>query len=113
MFAGSPGCPARVACGGVGGNRVLLLTPEPVSRDIWMAVNLRNVNFASMAEVDKLGDPLESLPQRAKQKSAGGAAVAYASKNRAQRRANPMWSQSTARERKVGPLVDGQIVAEE
>ena len=98
----------------MGGNRLLLLKPERVSSKLWLAVtsNLRNVNFASLEEVDKLDDPSESLPQRAKQKSAGGQAAVYASKNSPQRAANPMWPSSTARARKVGPLVDGRIVAE-
>ena len=30
-----PGCPVRVSLGGVGGNRLLLLTPEPASRELW------------------------------------------------------------------------------
>ena len=54
----------------------------------------RNVNLASLAEVDKLNEPLESLSQRAKQKSAGG----------------PTWAARAARPRKVGPLVNGRIV---
>ena len=69
-----PGCPVRAACGGVGGNRLLLLTPEPVAWEFWSAVtaNLRNVNLASFERVDGLGDPLESLSHCAKQKSVGG-----------------------------------------
>ena len=109
------GCPVRASCGGVGGNRLLLLTPELVSWALWMEVssNLRNVNFASLAEVDKLNDPQESLPQRAKQRSAGGMMVAYASKNNAPSMVSPMWSPSSVPERKVGPLVDGRIISEE
>ena len=78
-----PGCPVRVGCGGVGGNRLLLMTPEPVSRDMWLAApsNLRNVNFASLAEVGKLGMPLESSPQRAKQVSPGGTMVIHGQAN--------------------------------
>ena len=89
-----PGCPARVSRGGVGGNRMLLLTPEPASWALWLEVssNLRYVNLASLAEVDRLDDPVESPLQRAKQKSAGGLMAAYSSRNSAQCRANPMWS---------------------
>ena len=110
-----PGCPARVACGGVDGNRLLLMAPEPVSWDLWLAVssNLRDVNFASLAEVGKLGMPLESLSQRAKQVSPGGTMAIYASKNSAHCAVGPMWSLDTARQRGVGPLVGGQIVVEE
>ena len=57
-----PGCPVRVARGGVGGNRLLLLTPGPVTWELRPAAtaNLRNVNLASLAEVDKLNNPFES-----------------------------------------------------
>ena len=94
-----PGCPVRLSCGGVGGNRMLMLTPEPVSREPWLAVTVRhrNVNLASLAEVDKLNDPSESLSQRAKQKSAGGPTAAYSSKNSSPRGVNPVWSSRTAR----------------
>ena len=95
-----------MACGGVDGNRLLLMAPEPVSWDLWLAVssNLRDVNCASLSEVGKLGMPLESLSQRAKQVSPGGTMAIYASKNSAQCTASPTWSLSTARERGVGPL---------
>ena len=104
-----------MACGGVGGNRLLLMAPEPVSWDLWLAVssNLRNVNFASLAEVDKLGMPLESLFQRVKQAPSGETMVIHVPKNSAQCTVSPMWSLSTVRERGVGPLVGGQIVFEE
>ena len=84
-----PGCPVRVSCGGVGGNRMLLFTPEPASWVLWLEVssNLRYVNLASLAEVDWLDDPAESPSQLAKQKSAGGVMAAYSSKNSAQCRA--------------------------
>ena len=104
-----------MTCGGVGGDRLLLMTPEPVSWDIWLAVlsNLRNVNFASLAEVDKLGAPLESLSQRAKQGPPGGTMAIYASKNSAQCTVGPMWLLDTVRQLGAGPLVGGQIVVEE
>ena len=110
-----PGCPVRVSCGGVAGNRMLLLTPEPASRALCLEVssNLRNVNLASLAEVDRIGDPAESLSQRAKQKSAGGLMAAYSPKISAQFRANPVWPPRSARLRKVGPLADGLIPQEE
>ena len=110
-----PGCPGRAACGGVGGNRLLLLTPEPVTWELWSAVmaDLRNVNLASLEKVDGLDDPLESLPQRAKRKSVGGQMAVYASKNSPQCAFRPMWPTSTARARKMGPLVDGRVVAVE
>ena len=45
-----PGCPVRMSCGGVGGNRMLMLTPGPVSWELRRAVpaNHRNVNLASL-----------------------------------------------------------------
>ena len=109
-----PGCPVRVSCSGVGGNRLLLLAPEPVSRDLWFEVSpsLRNVNFASLAKVDRLDDPSESLSQRAMQKSHGGAMAVYAPKNSAPRRVNPTWPPATVRGRRVGPWVGGLILPE-
>ena len=94
---------------------MLLLTPEPVSWELWLAAtaNQPNVNLASMEEVDKFNEPLESLSWRAKIKSAGGAIVAYSSQNTMPRDVNPTWSSSTARSRKVGRLVDGRIANEE
>ena len=92
--------------GGVGGNRTLTLTPEPVSRELWLAATAdhRNVDLVSLGEVDKLNDPLESLPQRAKQKSPGGPMVAFSSKNSSPREVNQTWSLSTMRSGKVGLL---------
>ena len=74
-----PGCPVRVSCCGVGGNRMPLLTPEPAPWALWLEVSpdLRNVNLATLAEVGRLDGPAESLSQRAKQKSAGGLMVVY------------------------------------
>ena len=110
-----PGCHGRVSCGGVGGSRLLLLTPAPVSWDLWLGVspNLRSANFASLAEVDKSDDPAESPSQRAKQTSPGGTMAAHASKNSAQRRANHTWPPKSVRERKVGPMVGGLILSGE
>ena len=109
------GFPVRAPCGGVGGNRLLLLTLEPVSWGLWLEVssNLRNVNFASLAEVDRLNDPPESASQRAKQKSAGGTTAVCASKNNAPCVANPPWSPSSAHGREVWPIVGGHIISEE
>ena len=52
--------------------------------------DLRNESFASLAEVGRLGEPLESASQRARQKSAGGRLVAYAPENVAPRMVDPM-----------------------
>ena len=91
------------------------MTPEPATWDLWLAVssNLRNVNFAGLAEVDKLGAPAESLSQRAKQGPPGGTMAIYAPKNSAQCTVGPMWLLDTVRQLRAGPLVDGQIVVEE
>ena len=109
-----PGCPAHVSCGGVGGNRLILLTPEPASWDRWLeaSANLRNVNLASLAEVDKLGEPSAPLPPRAKQKSPGGTMAVYAPKDSAQRRVNPTWPPRSVRKHEAGPCVDGLIFSE-
>ena len=110
-----PGCPVRLSCRGVGGNRMLLLTPEPVSWELWLAVtaNQRNVNLASLEEADKFNDPLESLSQRAKRESAGGSISAYSSRNSSPCDVNPMWASGAACSRKLGPFVNGRIAHEE
>ena len=91
------------------------MTPEPASWAAWMEVspNLRNFNLASLAEVDRLDEPAESLAQRAKRRSAGGVMVVYSSKFGRQCRVKPMWSPRSVRSRRVGPLVDGSILHEE
>ena len=101
--------------GGVGGNRMLLVTPEPASRVTWLEAssNLRNVNSASIAEADRLNGPAESLARRAKQKSAGGKMVLYSPNRSRQCRVKPMWSPRSVRSHEVGPLVDGSILHEE
>ena len=73
------GGPVRAAIGGVGGNRWLLLVPEPVSAELRRSVsrNLRNVKMTHLAEVDRIGDAQVSLTQRAKQPSAGGAMTIF------------------------------------
>ena len=59
------GRPVRVSLGGVGGNRLLVLTPEPASWELWTAAasNHRNVRLASLAAVDELKSQMESLAQ--------------------------------------------------
>ena len=98
--------------GGVGGNRLLLMAPEPVSWATWLTAssNLRNVIRASLAEVDKLDDPPESLAQRAKQVSAGGKMAVYSSKTSRQRQVKDIWSPKPVRAHRVGPMVDGVIM---
>ena len=70
------------------------MTPEPVAweRRSALTANQRNVNFASMEEMGKFNDPLESLSQRARRKSAGGTMVVYSSKNSMPCDVNQMWS---------------------
>ena len=86
-----------------------------MSRATWLIApsNLRNVNRASLAEVDKLEDPSEYLAQRAKQVSAGGKMVVYSPETSRQRRVKGMWSPKSVRAHKVGTLVDGVITEEE
>ena len=81
------GCPARVSPGGVGGNRWVAMTPEPISWELWLPAsgNHRNAKRVSLANVDKLEFPVESLPQRSGQPSAGGEMVACSSKSWAKR----------------------------
>ena len=64
----APGCPVRVSLGGVGGNRLSLLPPEPASWELRSEVtsNHRNVQLARMAAADELKSPTESSAQRAK-----------------------------------------------
>ena len=91
------------------------MAPEPASWATWLTApsNLRNVNRASLAEVDKLDDPSESLAQRAKQVSAGGKVVVYSSNTSRQRQGKDMWSPKSARAHKVGPTANGVIMGEE
>ena len=109
------GCPVRAMAGGVGGNRLLLMVPEPASWATWLTAssNLRNVNRASLAEVDKSDDPSGSLAQRAKQVSAGGKMAVHPPKTSRQRRVKDIWSPKSAKARKVGPMVDGVIMEEQ
>ena len=58
-----------------------------------------------LVEVDRLGDPQESLAQRAKQQSSGGTMVVYPSKNSSRVNLSPMWSEGTALERAVEPAI--------
>ena len=108
------GCPVRAACGGVGGNRSLLLVPEPITSELWSEVTsiLRNVRMDRLSEIDESGDPQESLSRRAKQPSAGGQMVVDSSKSGMQRAANPMQPRSPAQGRKVRPLSSDGILAE-
>ena len=86
-----------------------------MSRATWLIApsNLRNVNRASLAEVDKLEDPSEYLAQRAKQVSAGGKMVVYSPKTSRQRQVKDPWSPKSAGAHKVGPMVDGVTAGEE
>ena len=104
----------RAACGGVGGNRLLLLVPEPITSELRLEVtsNLRNVRLGRMSGIDESGDSQESLSQRARQPSAGGQMVVYSSRSGMQRAANPMRPESTARGRKVRPLSSDGIAGE-
>ena len=106
-----PGCPVRASLGGVGGNRLLVLTPEPAPWELRPAAtsNHRNVRLASMAAVDRLKSPTESLAHRAKQPSAGGNMLVYSPRNSSARELPLMWSPRTTRARGVGPPVNGIV----
>ena len=102
----------RVLVGGVGGNRLLLMAPEPVSWELWSDVvaNLRNVNGACLELVDKANKPGFSLAQRAKQDSAGGEMYIYSSSPGHRVDVEPMWSVETVKKMKMGAPVAGQAV---
>ena len=104
----------RVSLGGVGGNRWLVMTPEPISWELRLSAsgNRRNVKGVSLAKVDELKSQLESLPQRPKQQSAGGDMVVYSSRSGARRDLPPLWSPQTMHFRGVGPSVNGSIDGE-
>ena len=108
------GCPVCAACGGVGGKRLLLLVPEPITSELWLEVNanLRNVKLARLSEVDEVGDSQESLSQQAKQPSAGGQMVVYSPKDGSQRAVLPMRPEGMARGRKLEQLSSDGIVGE-
>ena len=110
-----PGRPVRVSLGGVGGNRLLVLTPEPASWELRAKVtsNHRNVRLASFVAVDELKSPKGSLAQRATQPPASGNMAVCSSKNSAQFELPLMWSPRMIRTRGLGPFVNGNIVEEE
>ena len=85
------GGPVRAAIGGIGGNRWLLMVPEPISADLWGSVsgNLRNVKLTCLSEIDRDGNAQLSLAQRAKQPSAGGAMMVFSSKTGSRRHVAP------------------------
>ena len=86
------GGPVRAAIGGVGGNRWLLMAPEPVPAELWRLVsgNLRNVKMTRLTEVDRAGDAQTSLAQRAKQPSAGGTMTVSSPKTGTRRHVTPL-----------------------
>ena len=84
----------RAAIGGIGGNRWLLMAPEPIPAELWRSApgNLRNVKMTRLSEIDRAGDAQTSLAQRAKQPSAGGTMKIFASKTGTRRHVEP-WSE--------------------
>ena len=101
------GGPVRAAIGGVGGNRWLLMAPEPVSAELRRSVsgNLRNVKMTRLAEVDRIGDAQASLAQRAEQPSAGGAMTIFSPKSGTRRHVSPLGTEDSVREQNVDPAV--------
>ena len=85
------GGPVRAAIGGIGGNRWLLMVPEPITAELWRAVsgNLRNVKLTRLSDIDGAGDADASLAQRAKQPSAGGIMKVFSSKTGMRRNVEP------------------------
>ena len=81
----------RAAIGGVGGNRWLLMVPEPIPADLWRSVsgNLRNVKLTCLSDVNRDGNAQSPLAQRAKQPSAGGAMSVFSSKTGSRRHVAP------------------------
>ena len=90
----------RFSIGGVGGNRPLVLTPELVT---WQLRRGATGNHCSPAEVDRRRAPLDSLPQRAKQPSSGGAMAVYSSTSGFLSQLPLMWNEETMVSSKVGP----------
>ena len=90
------GGPVRAAIGGVGGNRWLLMAPEPIPAELWKSVsgNLRNVKLTCLSDVDRVGDAQSSLAQRAKQPSAGGTMSVFSSKTGSRRHVIP-WGEAS------------------
>ena len=101
------GGPLRAAVGGVGGNRWLLMAPEPITAELWRSVtgNLRNVKMARLSEVDRIGDARVPLAQRAKQPSAGGAMAIYSPKTGMRRSVSPLGAEGDSREQGVEPVI--------
>ena len=99
------GRPVRFAIGGVGSNRLLVLTPEPVAWQLrcFGTGNHRNAKFPSLAEVDKRCVPLESSPRRAEQPSFGGKVTAYSSASGFPRDSELMWPKDKMESLDVSP----------
>ena len=72
---------------------------------MWRKVteNHRNVKPCDLSAVDKRQSPLESLSQRAKRPSSGGATVAYSSSSGLPRGLPLFWSWETTSQLNVGP----------
>ena len=98
----------RAAIGGVGGNRWLLMVPEPIPAELWKSVsgNLRNVKLTCLSDVDRAGDAQSSLAQRAKQPSAGGTMSVFSSKTGSRRHVIP-WSEANQGSAQVEDLSQG------
>ena len=94
------GGPVRATIGGIGGNRWLLMVPEPVTAEVWRAVsgNLRNAKMTRLEDVDRLGDAQVSLAERAKQLSAGGSMTIFSSRTGSRRQVMPWGNELNARE---------------
>ena len=108
------GGPVRAGIGGVGGNRWLLMAPEPIPAELWRSVsgNLRNVKMTRVAEVDRLGDAQVSLAERAKQPSAGGAMAIYSSKTGTRRYVAPLGDERDSRDQDAEPGIPAGIDGE-
>ena len=94
---------------------MVVLTPEPVSWDMWCSVtgNHRNVHLASLQPVGDCKSPADSLAQRAKKPSAGGDMAAFSPVSGLQRELPPRWSPGTIDEFHVGPHLAGRVAREE
>ena len=99
------GCPVRFSISGVGGSRLLVMTSEPATWQLWCTAkgNHRNMKFCSLAEADKRRAPLDSLSRRARQKPSGGSRFVYLSTFGLPHELPLTWREATMESSDAGP----------
>ena len=95
-FEFAPGSPVRLVFGGAGGNRILGMTPRPVSRQFWTEVDrdVAAVSGIPYVSVDAALAGAQRRAQRAKPPSVGGDMAAFSSNSGSRMTPPPPWSRN-------------------